>query len=39
VLYAVTTDDVESATNPIALGVMASELAWDAAPSSVPEDC
>ena len=38
VLYAVTTDEVENpALSPIDLGVLASELAWDAVLSSVPD--
>ena len=38
VLYAVTTDEVENPSlRPIDLGVVASELAWDAVLSSVPE--
>jgi L-aminopeptidase/D-esterase-like protein len=37
VLYAVTTDEVENPSlTPMDLGVMASELAWDAVLSSVP---
>jgi L-aminopeptidase/D-esterase-like protein len=38
VLYAVTTDEVEnSSLSPTALGVAASEIAWDAVLSSVPD--
>lgn len=38
VLYAVTTDEVDNpALSPMDLGVLASELAWDAVLSSVPE--
>jgi L-aminopeptidase/D-esterase-like protein len=38
VLYAVTTDEVENASlSPLDLGVVASELAWDAVLSSVPQ--
>lgn len=38
VLYAVTTDEVDNhALSPMDLGVLASELAWDAILSSVPE--
>lgn len=38
VLYAVTTDEVENGSlSPMDLGVIASELAWDAVLSSVPE--
>ena len=37
VLYAVTTGEVENAAlDPVALGVLASELAWDAVLSIVP---
>jgi L-aminopeptidase/D-esterase-like protein len=37
VLYAVTTDEIENASlSPLDLGVIASELAWDAILSSVP---
>ena len=37
VLYAVTTDEVENPSlTPLDLGVLASELAWDAVLSSVP---
>jgi 6-aminohexanoate-oligomer endohydrolase len=39
VLFAVTTDEVENADLPaMNLGVVASELAWDAVLASVPED-
>jgi len=38
VLYAVTTDEVENPSlSPLDLGVIASELAWDAVLNSVPE--
>jgi len=38
VLYAVTTDEVENTSlSPMDLGVLASELAWDAVLSSTPE--
>ena len=38
VLYAVTTDEVENPSlSPLDLGVLASELAWDAVLSSVPD--
>jgi L-aminopeptidase/D-esterase-like protein len=38
VLYAVTTDEVENPSlSPMDLGVLASELAWDAVLSSVPD--
>lgn len=38
VLYAVTTDEVDNPTlSPARLGLVASELAWDAVLSSVPE--
>jgi len=38
VLYAVTTDEIENATlSPMDLGVIASEMAWDAVISSVPD--
>lgn len=38
VLYAVTTDEVENPSlSPMDLGVLASELAWDAVLSSIPE--
>src|SRR5215831_3025014 len=37
VLYSVTTDEIENASlSPLDLGVIASELAWDAILSSVP---
>ena len=39
VLYAVTTREVDNAALPAtSLGVLASELAWDAVLASVPED-
>jgi hypothetical protein len=37
VLFAVTTSEVEVPLDAAALGVLASELAWDAVLASIPE--